>query len=166
MKTFARHDFEQYFERSLLVELRYPHWANKRGSIFRWRRAPQPICALASQLFHPLLTLLVAASFAVSASDTTIGLPEADGTGGGTEEAEGKNAAVRPAEEANALAARYRSLLQHKGHMSLVLQVLAVSEQAGAALRSGTVESRRGKGAQEALKVRPGSAGCSAVTAC
>lgn len=55
------------------------------------------------------------------------------------------------------LAARYKSLLQHKSRMRSAMQVLAVSEQAGAAVRSGTAESRRGKGAEAALKVRRGS---------
>lgn len=93
-----------------------------------------------------------------------IGMPEAHGSGNAAGQAEGNNAFVRAAQEATALAARYRSLLQHKGRMRSVLQVLAVSEQAGAALRSETGESRRGKGAEEALKVRPGSAGFIAVT--
>lgn len=83
------------------------------------------------------------------ASASTRRLPEQD------DEFTSGESTKKAAEEANALAARYRSLLEQKDRMRATLQVLSVSEQARATLRSGTPDMRRGRGAEEALKVRP-----------
>lgn len=60
---------------------------------------------------------------------------------------------AKQAAEANALAARYRSVLQHRGRVRSAMQLLEASEQAAAALESSMMQTDYTKGIKEGLKV-------------
>lgn len=65
----------------------------------------------------------------------------------------GEDKAAREA-EAHALAARYRSLLQHQGRMRSAARLLEETEQGAIALKEAIAQRKRGQGFEEALKVR------------
>lgn len=63
---------------------------------------------------------------------------------------------VRGEAEANALAARYRSLLQHRKRVRSAVRLLETSERAAAELKAGLAGSNREEGMKDALKVGNG----------